>query len=347
MFRLITVFVLGAAAGGFTSPRAGAADAPKPLVLEGHAAGVPSVAFVGEGKVLVSGSEDKTVKLWNVADGKEIATLKGHAGGIQSVAATRDGKLIASADDTGAVKVWEVETQKELHTLKGGKGDAAGLAFSSDGKLLAVGGGGFDKAADKAWGEIRLWDPATGKEAGVLSWPGNRVNAIAFSPDGALLASCSSNGAVALWDVATAKKKTDLGKNPRGGTGLAFSPDGKTVACGNFIEEMTIKFWDVGTGKETRTIESKATVSAFSLAFLPDGKTLAVGGFDREGVRDSNSRGAYVALWDIEEGKLRTALTGHMRGVTCISLNRDGTRLAASGLDKSVRVWELPKSKDK
>jgi WD40 repeat protein len=81
------------------------------------------------------------------------------------------------------------------------------------------------------------------------------------------------------------------------------------------------------------------------MKFLPDGKTLVVGGFDRDGLRDPASRGAYVGLWDIEGGKERTELTGHTRGVLSVSINRDATRLAASGLDSTISVWELPKQK--
>ncbi len=343
--RLTAVVLAGVAAGWLSRDRAAAADEQKPVVLEGHTAGVPALAFVGAGKVLATGSQDKTIKLWDVALAKEIATLKGHGNGVQAVAATRDGKRLASADDDGVVKLWDPEAQKELSTLKGRKGDSAGLVFSPDGKVLAVGGGGFDKAMEKAWGEVRLWDHATGKELTVLGWADNRVNAVAFSPDGALVAACSSNGSVAVWDLATQRKR-DLGKNPQGGTGLAFSPDGKTIACGNFVGPMTIKFWEVATGKEARTIDKKAAVSAFALKFLPDGKTLAVGGFDQEGIRDPAARGAYVALWDLDAGKERP-LTGHLRGVLGVTVDRDGTRVAAGGLDKNVRVWELPAAKDK
>ena len=332
MLRLLTLFAVLA----FAAPRASAADA-KPLALEGHAAGVPAVVFIGDGKILATGSEDKTIKLWDAATGKELVTLK--TGSVQSLASTADGRRFASAGHDGTVKVWDAATRVELLTLKGQKGDAAGLAFAPDGKTLAVGGGEFDLKAEKARGEIRLWDAAAGKELARIEWPDNRVTNVAFAPDGQTLAACSSNGAVALWDAATGKKVSDLGKNPNGATGLTFSPDGKLVACGNFFRELTIKVWDVATGKETGTISKSNNVSAFSLKFLPDGKTLAVGGFDQQSVRDEKTRGAYLALIAID-GKTERVLTGHIRGVTCSSVSRDGTRLAVSGLDKTARVWE-------
>ena len=345
MLRLLTIALVGLSVGVFPS-RGTAADVKEPIALEGHDDSVLAVAFLGDGKMLATGSKDKTVKLWNVAEKKEIATLKGHENKVQSLASTRDGKKLASGDSDGVVKVWDATTRAELFTLKGQKGDAIGLAFSPDGKVLAVGGGGFDKAADKAWGEIRLWDVTTGKESAVIGWGENRVSGLAFSPNGALFATCSNDGSVALWDATTAKKKSDLGKNPNAGGAVAFSPDGKQLACGSIVRNMTILFWDVESGKETRTIEKKGDLSAGSLQFLPDGKTLVVGGFDVRGVHDPASRGAYVALWNAD-GSGEQLLTGHFRGVLCVSLNRDGTRLAASGLDKTVRVWELPNPKDK
>lgn len=333
MIRVLTLLALV----GLAAPRASAAD-PKPLALDGHEAGVPAVTFIGEGKMLATGSEDKTVKLWDAATGKVLATLK--TGSVQSLAGTTDGKRLASAGHDGTVKVWDVESRKELLALKSAKGDAAGLAFAPGGKVLAVGGGGFDKDTEKAWGVVRVWDAAAGTELLAITWSENRVTNVAFSPGGKTLAACSSNGAVVLWDVTTGKKVSDLGKNPNGATGLTFSADGKLLACGNFYRELTIKVWDVASGKEVATISKANNISAFSLKFMPGGKTLAVGGFDQRSVRDEKTRGAYLALLDLNGNKERV-LSGHVRGVTCISLTPDGTRLAASGLDRTARVWDL------
>jgi WD40 repeat protein len=341
----MTAFVLAVAVGFPTPNRADAADVKDPITLEGHSGSVLAVTFLGDGKILASVGGDKTVRLWSVAEGKEIRVLKGHGAEVMSVVGTPDGKTLASGDKNGVVKVWDTATGKELLTLKGQKGDTASLLFSPDGKTLAVGGGDFDKEAKKSHGEIRLWDLATGKAITVIDCAQHRVFALAYSADGSVLASCSSDGSVILWEAATGRKKSDLGKNPQGGASLAFSPDGKTLACGSFFGEMTIKFWDVTTGKETRTIAPKGNLSVFALKYLPDGKTLVVGGFHQDGLRDPASRGAYVGLWDIEGEKERTALTGHSRGVLSVSINRDGTRLAASGLDSNISVWELPKQK--
>src|SRR5262245_9362040 len=117
MFRRLVILALLVVVGAFPS-RTSAADA-KPLALSGHEAGVHAVAFIGDGKLLATGSEDKTIRLWNAADGKVIATLKGHTGGVQSLAPAPDGKRLASADDGGVVKVWDITTGAELLTLKG------------------------------------------------------------------------------------------------------------------------------------------------------------------------------------------------------------------------------------
>src|SRR5436190_526057 len=94
----------------------------QPGELKGHTDKVYSVAFSPDGKLLASGSADKTVRLWNPADGKEVKNLGAHGNSVYCVAFSPDGKLLASASADALVKIWDVAMQKELKTLKGHDG---------------------------------------------------------------------------------------------------------------------------------------------------------------------------------------------------------------------------------
>src|SRR5262249_54428654 len=133
--------------------------------LQGHTSSVHSVAFSPDGKTLASGSGDETIKLWDVATGKEQATIKGHSD-VDSVAISpEEGTLAAGSGGvvggviSGEVKLWDVATDKERATLKGHTGSVNSVAFSPDGKTLASG---------DSVGTIKLWDVATGEERATL-----------------------------------------------------------------------------------------------------------------------------------------------------------------------------------
>jgi WD40 repeat protein len=329
-------------------PNCATADEPTPqdevkerYVLRGHADAVTCVTFLDKGKILASGSSDKTVKLWDMATGKELATLEGHEQRIQAIAGTAEGKMLASGDDDGLVKVWDAAAHKELRALAKQKGAIQALRFSPDGKILASGGGGYDKKADKPWSELKLWDPETGKEIASLEGHDTSVTSLAFAPDGKTMASCSADGSVILWDVAGTKKKADLGKNPQGGSSVVFSPDGKTVACGSFTKSTVVKFWDVASAKETKEIADPNSPCALSLAFFPDGKRIAMAGLSTNTIRDPDTRGCYLAIWDVATGKEVMALKGHKRAVIALALSADEKLLASGGLDQTVRVWQF------
>ncbi|MDJ0539738.1 MAG: WD40 repeat domain-containing protein, partial [Microcystis sp. M53603_WE2] len=117
--------------------------------LEGHDSAVTSVNFSPDGKTLVSGSDDKTIKLWNVETGQKLHTLKGHDGTVYSVNFSPDGKTLVSGSDDGTIILWDVETGKEIRTLKGHDGSVYSVNFSPDGKTLVSG-------SDD--GTIILWD---------------------------------------------------------------------------------------------------------------------------------------------------------------------------------------------
>ena len=160
--------------------------------LEDHNSLVNSVSFSPDGKTLASGSEDKTIKLWDVQTGKEITTLQGHDYWVTSVSFSPDGKTLASGSIDGTIKLWDVQTQKEITTLTGHDESVWSVSFSPDGKTLASG----------SWdATIKLWDVQTQKEITALQGHDDLIHSVSFSPDGKTLASGSRDNTIKLWNV--------------------------------------------------------------------------------------------------------------------------------------------------
>src|SRR5262249_39540753 len=137
------------------------------LTLKGQT-GVSSVAFSPDGKRVVSGCYDKTVKVWDVEKGQQTLTLEGHANIVWSVAFSHDGKRIVSGSGAGTVKVWDANQGQETRTLKGHTGAVRSVAFSPDGKRVVSGGGGFYDQGKPLPGEVKVWDADKGQETRTL-----------------------------------------------------------------------------------------------------------------------------------------------------------------------------------
>ena len=167
----------------------------------GHKDEVYSVAFSPDGKTLASGSLDKTIKLWEVATGKERATFEGHSDGVTSVAFSPDGKTLASGSDDTTIKLWDVATGKEQATFKGHKDPVVSRGFQSGRQDLAS--GSEDKSSSSGtWQRARNGPRSRGIQ--------NVVSSVAFSPDGKTLASGSRDNTIRLWDVKTGKEQAAL-----------------------------------------------------------------------------------------------------------------------------------------
>ncbi len=284
---------------------------------------ITSVAFSPDGALLAYGSRakhprtDAAVVLWDVETREDIAEMD--ATSVPRVAFSRDGTLAFRAGDR--VALWDVATRKEIATLKA----YSPMAFSRDGTLLASRGWWQDPPHS-----IKLWDIAGRTLRATLEGHTDQINALAFSPDGALLASGSGNGelgddAVRLWDVASRKEIAAIEVPGDGVWSVAFSPDGTILAWGAARGGVTL--WDVVNRKEIAFVE----IGGPPVAFSPAGATLFF-----------NSGGGTITLWDVGSREEIVTLAGESPDATSISLSSDGTMLAAgSWWDGTITLWDV------
>jgi WD40 repeat protein len=293
----------------------------------GHSSDVLSAAFSPDSRTIVSGSSDTTVKVWDVASGRELRTLVGHGynrlgdGKVFAVAFSPDGRTVASASGDWTVKLWEAATGRELHTLKEHREAVLAVAFSPDGRIIATGG------ADKT---VKLWDVADGRELRTLSGHDNSVAAVAFSPGGRAIASASSDKTLKLWDVASGNEVRKLVGHASAVSAIAFSRDGREIVSGSV--DSTLKVWDVQTGRELRTVRAHDdAVSAVS--WSPDGKVLV------------SSSGESLKMWNAANGQEIRSFGRAAQSVSSLAFAPEGNGLLAAykafaGGGGFLKLWD-------
>ncbi len=277
---------------------------------------VTSLAFSPDGRLLATGDAGSVVRLWQVADGKQLALCEGHTSWVWAVAFSPDGNLIASGSMDQTVKLWDARTCECLKTLRGHVGRVLTVAFSPDGRTLLS--AGDDQV-------IRLWDVSSGEPGLHLSGHNRCVSSAGFSPDGSLIASGSMDRTVRLWDTSGQCLKT-LAGHDHCVFSVAFAPDGLTIASAS--QDETIKLWQVATGECRGTLRGHTSV-VHSLSFSPDGLTIA-----------SASQDETIKLWQVNSLQCQGTLRGHEGWVWAVAFSPDGETIASGCAARSVRFWD-------
>ncbi len=361
-YRLVLSALFPAVLLGFTGAAQDKAAAPAVVGrLKGHGETVYSVAYSPDGKYLVTGSFDHTLKLWEVATGKEVKTYSGPTGHqkmVLSVAFSPDGQMIASGSADNTLKVWDVPVGTPIRSLKTPEVSAA-VALSPDGVKLAVGGRD---------GSLKLVNAADFKELLKFNGHTGAVNGIAFSANGQVLASAGADRMVRFWNTANGQLIAAVGAHTGAVNGVTFNPGGPAYSVG---DDGLLKVWQVPTAP-ARTLPGH-TAAIHVLALSNDGNTVITGGEDKSvrqfltaagkevraltgpqsAVRGvalhpggtliaagSDDRHAY--LWSAADGKPAGQVLAHDGAVTDVQFHPQGTQLATAGADGLVRFWALP-----
>ncbi|MDX1947245.1 MAG: caspase family protein [Pirellulaceae bacterium] len=326
---------------------------PQLLAQLGHSDWVYAAAFSADGKFLLTGSEDYTARLWDVASGREVLRIPDQGDPVEPVAISPDGRALLTVSG-GLIRLWDPRTGKQLREFTG-----SAAAFLPDKPRLLVASGG----------SVRLWDWPTGQALQEYAGVGQDISALAvssdgklaltgdragvgflwrldggevlqkltghergirraeFSRDGKLALTTGGDDTVRLWNLATG---TQLQKFPKTGSNAshlaAWSPDGKSVVTAT--DEGAIVF-DVASGKELRRLVV-ADDRVEAVAYSPDGQHILTG-----------QNRAVATLWDAATGRQVRQFGGAISQVVRIAAAANGRWLLVGHSDQTAHLWDL------
>lgn len=270
-------------------------------------ADVRSLSWSGDGRRVITGSEDGTARVWDVRTGAQLLTLKGHSGPVQATTFIQDGRRVLTWSSDETIREWDAEGGKELTILKGPAGEAFSATFSPDGRRLLLG------LRD---GTVRVWDAEGGKDLASIRHS-RGIGSAAFWPDGKWVITGAHYDVIArVWDAQTGVELKKFERIDLGVASLSVSADGRRVVTGG--HDGIARVWNAQTGAMMSTLQGSSP--DWSVAFSPDGRRVVTG------------VGSTFQVWDAETGKLMLTLPVRYPSFG-VRFSDDGTRILITGYE--------------
>lgn len=280
-----------------------------------------SYAFSPDGRQALTGATDRTLRLWDLAEGLCLRVLKGHTDVVNSLAWSDDQLRVLSSADDKTVRLWDLDTESCLRVFEGHMGQVWSIAWSADQQLA------LSCSEDKT---IRLWEVETGRCLRVLEGHRGGIWSVKWSIDQQYALSGSIDGTLRLWDVETGACLRVLEGHRGYVRSLALSPDQRLVLSGS--DDRTVRLWDLDTGRCLRVLEGH-TGKVESVAWSAD-QSRALSGSDDTTVR----------LWDVETGRCLCVFVGHTSRVESVAWIADQHHALSGDKNGRIWVWDLPES---
>jgi WD40 repeat protein len=324
---------------------------------------------------IISGSQDGTLKIWNLNTGKLVRTITAHDGSINAISTTPDGLQVISGSDDKTLKIWNLNTGNLEHTIPAHNRSVNAVSITPDGLVIS----GSDDKTLKVWNlktgkvlhtlvghratvtaviavnnkwvvsgssyndTLRVWNLETGREELTLG-ERDMVRSIAVL-DGERVISASEDGSLTVWKVGTWEKECTLKGHSKPVCSVAVLPDRKQIISGS--SDGTIKIWKIGTWENKATFTAH-TAWVLAVAVTPDGKQI----ISASGNNLSNEN--VLKVWNIEQCSIQFSSNnghgtknGHSDSVEVIAFTPEGKEVISASKDGTFKIWEVGTWKNK
>jgi WD40 repeat protein len=294
------------------------------VLAQEYSASVEAVAFSPDGKTALSGSDDSTIKWWDLKNGRLIKTLNGHSKTVTAVVFSPNGQTALSASDDNTIKWWDLKTGRILKTLSGHTENVRTVKFSPDGKTALS--GSSDKTI-KWWRLERGWNSCQRCLIKTLTGHSDSVTSVAFSPNGRWAISGSNDKTIKLWNLHHGLLIKTLTGHTDSVWEVAISPDGQTALSASW--DGSSKWWNLADGYTMFTYQKRHSIMS-AAAFSPKGDQALLG-------KDDN----LLIQLDLPKKRIIREWQGHSDSVLAVAFSADGDTALSGSRDSTTRLWNV------